>query len=468
MQRTRVSLRTHGGIAVLMMLTSVTGVRAQQVPPSGITIQQAVETAMRNYPAITVSQEQIDAASAGIQMARTAYLPRVDSMAQVNRATRNNVFGLLLPQSVIPSISGPVLGSNNFGSVWGSGVGATVTWEPFDFGIRGASVSAATAAKTRNEATLKRTQFEVSVAAADAFLTLVAAQETVRAAQAGVNRAQSLAQTVRAQADAQLRPGADASRTDAELAAARTQLVQAEQTRDVARVLLSQFIGSPPEQISVSAARLLELPPEQTVSPFDAAQNPIAAEQNAVIAQKKAELSVLEKSFVPRLFAQGSAYARGTGARTDGTRLGGVNGLAPDTQNYALGFTVTFPIFDFASIRARETGQSATIRAEAARYQQITTELTARRNAATATLEGSRKIAANTPVAVSAATVANQQANARYQAGLGTIVEVADAQRLLTQAEIDDALARLGVWRALLSMAATAGDIQPFLRGTTP
>src|SRR5207253_6653792 len=102
------------------------------------------------------------------------------------------------------------------------------------------------------------------------------------------------------------------------------------------------------------------------------------------------------------------------------------------------------------------------------RAQQITTTLTAQRNVAVATLEGSRKIAANTPVAVAAATALSQQANARYQSGLGTIVEVADAQRLLTQAEIDDSLARLGVWRALLSMAAVTGDIQPFLASTTP
>ena len=56
-----------------------------------------------------------------------------------------------------------------------------------------------------------------------------------------------------------------------------------------------------------------------------------------------------------------------------------------------------------------------------------------------------------------------QQATARYEAGLGAIAEVADAQRLLTQAEIDDALARLGVWRGLLGVAAAAGDIQPFV-----
>jgi hypothetical protein len=112
------------GMAGLVMLTVVSGARGQDAQfPTPITIQQAVDRAVRNYPAVTVSQEQIGAAAAGIQLARAAYLPRVDSLAQVNRATRNNVFGLLLPQSVIPSISGPVLGSNNLDSVWGTAVG---------------------------------------------------------------------------------------------------------------------------------------------------------------------------------------------------------------------------------------------------------------------------------------------------------------------------------------------------------
>jgi hypothetical protein len=41
---------------------------------------------------------------------------------------------------------------------------------------------------------------------------------------------------------------------------------------------------------------------------------------------------------------------------------------------------------------------------------------------------------------------------------------VAEAQRLLVQAETEDALARLGVWRALLAAAAVTGDLEPFLR----
>jgi len=438
--------------------------RAQPAgPPAALTIAQTVEAALRNYPSIQVSQEQISAAAAGIQLARTAYLPRVDALAQVNRATRNNVFGLLFPQSVIPSMSGPALGTNTFGTAWGSAIGALVTWEPFDFGLRQASVAAATAARTHSEATLKRTQFDVAAAAADAYVTLVAAQETVRAAQAGVDRTTVIARTINALVNSQLRPGADASRAEAELAAARTLLIQAQQAVEVARANVAQFVGLPPTQISVAAPKLIQLPPERTGAPLDTAANPIAVEQNAAIEQLKAQLKILERSYFPRFFAQASTYARGTGAETNGNNLGGVNGLAPTIQNSALGFTVTFPAFDLPSIRARESGQSATIRAETARLRQIATDLTAQWNRAVATLGGARNVAVNTPTQVAAARSATEQATARYQSGLGNIDEVAEAQRLLTQSEIDDALSRLSVWRGLLGVATAAGDIQPFV-----
>lgn len=433
------------------------------LPAQPLTLTDAVRNALHNYPSIRVSQEEISAAAAGIQLARTAYLPRLDALAQVNRATRNNIFGMLLPQSVIPSISGPVLGTNNFGTAWGSAIGGLVTWEPFDFGLRRANVDVANAARAQSEAALKRTQYEVAVATADAYLTLAAAQETVRAAQAGVDRADTVARTINALVNAELRPGADASRAAAELAAARTQLIQAQQATEVARATVSQFVGVEPAQITIAAPKLLELPPEQNVEPLNTTANPISLEQNAIVEQAKAQLRVLERSYFPRFYLQASAYARGTGAETNGALLGGVNGLGPGVQNYGLGFTVTFPGFDLPSIHAREAAQAATIRAQNARYQQIATDLRARWNTAVATLQGARRVAANIPIQVSAARDAARQATARYQAGLANIDEVAEAQRLLTQAEIDDALARLGVWRGLLGIAAAAGDLNPFL-----
>ena len=74
-------------------------------------------------------------------------------------------------------------------------------------------------------------------------------------------------------------------------------------------------------------------------------------------------------------------------------------------------------------------------------------------------VETARRIARNTPVELAAAQALETQTDARYQAGLGTVSEVADAQRLLRQAEVDDSLARLGVWRAAVALAAARGEI---------
>src|SRR5438105_273739 len=101
---------------------------AQETLSPPVSLNGAVELALSNYPAIRAAQAQAAAARAGIALARTAYLPRTDLLWQENRATRNNVFGLLLPQSVIPSISGPVLGTKSFDSAWGSAGGFLFSW----------------------------------------------------------------------------------------------------------------------------------------------------------------------------------------------------------------------------------------------------------------------------------------------------------------------------------------------------
>ena len=83
-----------------------------------LTLGRAVDQALQKYPAIQGAIERVAAAASAVKLARTSYLPKADFLAQVNRATHNNVFGQLLPQSVIPSITGPVLSTNSGNSVW--------------------------------------------------------------------------------------------------------------------------------------------------------------------------------------------------------------------------------------------------------------------------------------------------------------------------------------------------------------
>ena len=143
--------------------------------------------------------------------------------------------------------------------------------------------------------------------------------------------------------NAQLRPGADASRAEAELAAARTQLIQAQQAVEVTRANLSRFVGIEPAQITVSAPKLLQLPPEQVPELVNTTANPISMEQNSLVEQLKAQLKILERSYFPAFLLQASPTRAGPALRPTETTLGGLNGLAPTIQNSALGFTVTFP-----------------------------------------------------------------------------------------------------------------------------
>jgi outer membrane protein TolC len=438
-------------------LLSTSAVPAQQ---GGMTLDQAVQSALRNYPSIRVTQEQMNAAAAGIRLAQTAYLPRVDGLAQVNRATRNTFYGLLLPQSVIPGVDG--VKADNTGTVFDSALGVSVAWQPFDFGLRAANIASATAARDQANAAVNRTRYDVTVATADAFLTAIAAQKTAEAARASVESWQVLLKSIHAQVTAQLRAGADESRVQAELAAAQTQVAQSEQAVEIARSTIAQFVGLDPAQLSVSSGKLADqLPAEQPEPPLDTAAHPLAVQQTAAVSQAQAQLKALGRTDYPQFLVQGVAAERGTGLLTDGGRLGGLNGLVPTALNFGVGFTVTFSAMDRFAIREQEAIQTANIRAGQAQSQLIATNLQARFNTALATLNGARRVAANTPLEVSAARTAVQQATARYQSGLAPIDDLAQAQRLLVQAQIDDALARLSVWRAKFQVATVRGDIQP-------
>lgn len=439
---------------------------AAQVPPPAfpVTLQQAIQYATDNYPAIRASMARVSAQQSGVDLARTAYLPRLDWSLQVNHATRNNVPGLLLPGTVTPAISGPASDSSSSSTIWGTANALLMSWEAFDFGLRGASVDVARAQVARATAGAELTRLEVGIGTADAFLRLAAASETVRAARANVERQQVFANSVAVLVKNQLRPGADDSRSQAELALARIQVIQAEQAEQMARANLAQWLGVPPAAVQIAEGPLLTMPPAVPSAPAAPMTHPLAETQMATVESSRAVQQVLGRSFYPRVNLQSAFSLRGTGASASGTNFGGSHGLDFDTPNWAVGVTATFPLFDWFSLRQRRRIEADTERAEEATYERIVRQLTAQSEQARAEMDGARRVAENTPIQLNAARVLEQQSRARYDAGLTTIIDVADSQRLLLQAEVGDAVARLGVWRALLADAAARGDISELLK----
>jgi outer membrane protein len=171
-QMKRFQLAVVGAGVVALSTIAHTQVGAAQSAPPALTLEQALQYALDHYPTVRAALEQVNASTANVSVAKAAYLPRFDALWQTNRATANNIFGQLLPQSVIPSISGPVLSSASGESV-GSAAGGLLSWEPVDFGLRSALVREAEAGVVRARAEEGLTRLAVQNAVGVAFLALV-------------------------------------------------------------------------------------------------------------------------------------------------------------------------------------------------------------------------------------------------------------------------------------------------------
>ena len=222
----------------------------------------------------------------------------------------------------------------------------------------------------------------------------------------------------------------------------------------------------------MDGSRLLDLPQTSSLLETSASDHPLARDQMASVRQIQAEEKILQRSDYPRLFLQAEAFGRGSEVPNNGSIIGNWNGAAPARGNWVTGITILFPdVFAFKARSAEEQISKANERSQQAHYDQTIQDLTGQIRAARDQLKAAELMAQETPIELAAARQSEAQSRARYQSGLATLVEVADAENLLAQAEMDDSIARLNVWRGLFAVAYAQGDLKTFLQalhGATP
>jgi len=465
-------LRTCPAVLLaLALLPCLSAAQTSDPTPKVLTLEDALEYAFQHYPAVRASLEQVSAARAGIILARAQYLPLLNGVYQDSRATLNQVPGIWLPTAVTPTVEGSV-GPSSGRSHWGSQAAMLFSWEPFDFGLRSATVGGAKSAVDKSTADLALTRLQVATAVGNYFLAALATHQAAVAAQANVDRWQVFHRSVHTLVDNALRPGADASRADAHLALAKTQLFQAQAAEQTALATLAALMGMAGNEVRLEAGELLHLPPVESLPSVAPADNPLARDQMAAVRQVQAQEKVLNRTDYPRVFLGAEAFGRGSEVPSNGSIIGNWNGLAPGRGNWVAGLTITFPnIFDFKARGAEKQMAKANERSQQALYDKTIQDLTGQVQAALAQLKSAQLVAEQTPIELAAARASETQSRARYAASLATLVEVADAEGLLAQAEMDDAVARLNVWHSLFNVAYAQGDLQPFLnllRGSNP
>jgi outer membrane protein len=455
-------------LAILSLPMALRGQDAASMQPDvhgPLTMESVITEAARRYPAIRTAEAQQEAARNAIGVAQAAYLPRADMLWQLNRATTNKANLTPLGQTIVPIPTEPARETTGH-SDWNTLTGVLFSWQPFDFGVRHAQVGVARFGYESARRGADLTKLDVESAAAGAFLDLVAARQIAKVQQANVQRMETFSRAIHVLVDNTLRPGADASQADAQLAQARTLLIQAQAQERVRLEALANLLQLPSDQIQVDDTGVLGDAPNESdqVAPIEA--HPLIEQQTAIRDQAKEQLHLLNRSWVPSFSLYGSVSGLGAGLTSTPVPIfqGGTTGMAPQTYNWLAAVQVTFPAFQVFTLHPQQKAQQAQLNAAEANRARTLSDVSAQVKEARALLDGARSVAQNTPVELDAARQSEQQQQARYQSGLATVIEVSAAESALAQAEGDDAVARLNVWRGLAGVAEAEGDLTSFLQ----
>ncbi len=137
--------------------------------------------------------------------------------------------------------------------------------------------------------------------------------------------------------------------------------------------------------------------------------------------------------------------------------------MLPVIPNYQVALIVNWNFLDIFRLHQEKRVQEERMYQQRQEAELVMQNLRTQDVQSRARVKAALALAENMPIQVHASIVATQQAEARYKTGLGSVAQVAQANETLAQSRVQEAIARVGVWRALLSVASVHGDLKPLL-----
>lgn len=436
----------------------------QEKPLGPFNLEQIVKFALENNPSMEVLDHSLAIASAGIDLARTNYLPRGSFLYQVNRASANNISGMTFPNDVIPPISGPAVSSPSSQNIWGTATGLLVSWDIFDFGLRRAKLDFSKTSYENEKLNKELSELELSVLVTKTYFNFLKSKYASRVFENNVQRMEKTLAFINKLVDAGLRPGIESSRIEAELSLARKELIQAQLNKRKINRILSLVMGVPNSEILTDDEVFLSNLDIEEEHNKELASHPMLKLQESSIDMISIKQKILKKSYLPTISIDTSVFGRGSGVNEMVQATGGADGLYPTRLNAGIGLSLNFPLFDWASIKVKRKIEGFNKELEITKYKVIQQKIISNFSSEKIAFESAKDLATESFIQLEFAQLNELQARKRFEAGLNTVLDLVDSQNLLFRAELDSMLAKTQIWEALFKMTSSKGSIQPFLQ----
>ena len=430
-----------------------------------MTLSQAIAFARAHQPSLAAARARAEVARTQVDVARAAYYPVVSAAAEALVGTANNTttsYGTL-PLLDVTRVGGtPANAPISWSAEPSTLAGVAVHQELYDFGRYEDRADELDAIAHAAHADVQQQDLDLVLLVADSFYAVQGAKAVLAASEAAVARAHEHADFAHARVTAQLRPPIDETRAQADLARYEVEQVHAAGALAVARSVLAAAIGATDPAIDAGPDDVTYQPPpaiDDGIRQLDKLAPELAAARDLLAAQQ-AHTRAIRDELRPELLASAELTGRagGTPVATEPTPTG--DGWLPTVPNWDALVVVSWPIFDrVTQIEARTSQRAEAVRA--AEFDQARQQLHAVIDRAYVELDMAQAAVPALQRAVDAATANQAQADARFRAGLGDAVELADSEGLLVDSQIQLAIGVFQLSRARARAQRALAEVTP-------
>ena len=434
--------QTVCGWVLVLALSGGAAVAQPTAAQETVTLERAVELAMQQQPQVRLQRAAVEAALGRADLARVAGRPTVTLSASATvgsgRATCD--------------AAGDNCSGGFFDPTAGSGLGARADWLIYDFGQTRANIRAAELSAEAAATSVGTTGLDVRTGVEVAYLEAVARQRLVKVAEATVKSEELHLDQARRFVAAQAKDPIEVAQAQARAANARSSLAQAQSSLAIALANLRASIGWLDATRSPIPDPTWPIPPEQAPPDLGALVQ--------TSRQLRPELDALDKQIAAAEANLAAAHhaRRPTLSATASTQWSPDTSDATPEPTWSAGLVLSWQLLDGGRAKAEQRIARAGVASAQAQRDTLLVSLTSQLELARAQLDANRVNVQASAEAVTAARAQLQLAEARYTQGLGSQIELADAQTAITTAEGNSVQAQWQLAEAWAQLRRAIGD----------
>jgi outer membrane protein len=383
----------------------------------GLSLSEAEKIALQRQPTLAQARGQSEAAEGRVEEARAGYLPQATISATYQRTTGN-----FAPRpSALPSGAGTSVSSSWSGTTYNYfNAGLAASQLLYDFGQTSGRWRSAAASRDAALLNERAARAQTLLNVRRAYFDARSRQELVTVAEEAVHNQERHLHQTEGFVRAGIRPDIDLARVRTDLANARVQLVDARNNDAVAVATLNQTMGaSAATRYALTDPEMPGVPGEDSGA-SSLAEGAVRArpEVAALVEQVRAQ----DLAVTATRGAFGPALSATAGATESGTHI---DALVP---NWFVGLSLAWPILQGGLTRGMVREARGTLASLAAQAEVLRLQIRVEAEQAALAVAAAK---ANITAAREALTNARELlrlAERRYETGLGSAIELGDAQ----------------------------------------